>query len=320
MSKKYISYLPGGNQFDDIRVNLPVSYKIQDDYLTTVLKKNINSNILYNFLKLAILFSLKKIKLWESLVQCGFIKGWFNEFYDYWVNVLNGRPITVFDFHHLYFHYRRKNQESSEMSWENAKDHIHNWQNPNNIGLTFHYVAKYSRLPFRSKELFKYIRKGQQILEYGCALAPMYRTYREYLNHFKCSWVLADIPNFPFHYARYTYAKDAGVIFSTITDEIMDDPLRGIDKKFDLIIIQEVFEHLHSPLHVAKYLNERLRIGGLLFFDYVLSDAKGLDTPMGLAERNETLKHLNDHFQILEGRFSMDIGQTVGFCVGKKIR
>jgi len=164
------------------------------------------------------------------------------------------------------------------MSWENAKDHIHNWQNPNNIGLTFHYVAKYSRLPFRSKELFKYIRKGQQILEYGCALAPMYRTYREYLNHFKCSWVLADIPNFPFHYARYTYAKDAGVIFSTITDEIMDDPLRGIDKKFDLIIIQEVFEHLHSPLHVAKYLNERLRIGGLLFFDYVLSDAKGLDT------------------------------------------
>ena len=318
MHKKSILYLPDGNQFDDIGVDLPASYKIQDDYLLTVSKKNSTKNIGMNWFKLFILVFLRKIKIWESLVQCGFIKGWFLEFYDYWINVLNGRPITVFDFHNLYFNYRRKNQESSEMTWDNAQDHIHNWQHPSNIGLTFHYVAKYSRSPFRSKELFKYIKKGQQVLEYGCALAPMYRTYREYLNHLGCHWVLADIPNFPFHYSRYTYGKDADVIFSTITDDLIDDPLRGIDKQYDLIIIQEVFEHLHSPLHIAKYLNERLRPGGILFFDYVLSDAKGLDTPMGLAQRGETLKYLSEHFKILNGQLTLNPNQTVGFCVGKK--
>ena len=80
---------------------------------------------------------------------------------------------------------------------------------------------------------------------------------------------------------------------------IFDNPFNLIKtKKFDIIIITTVFEHLDEPLIVAKELHKHLNKGGVLLFDYILSDAEGLDTVKGLEKREETLKFLFENFII----------------------
>lgn len=307
----------GGNHFDNILIDIASSYQIQDRWLSTVAKKSSKRNILYNFFSLFFFVILKRLSLYEPLVNSGFVNKWFVEFHAYWSQVLGGRPITVSDFNNLYFHYRVKNQNEGDLSWNNPEEHVNNWQAPHNIGLLFHYVSKCARSPFRSKLLFKYLKNNMRVLEYGCSLAPMYRTYREFLNHRQTSWVLADIPNYPFHFTRYICAQENDVKLVTITGEKFDDPLREAEGQFDFIIIQEVFEHLDRPLFVAKYLLERLRPGGLFLFDYVNSEGKGLDTSGGMQDRDQTLQYLDSKLRIIEGTFSVS-SKSISTCLGIK--
>ena len=86
---------------------------------------------------------------------------------------------------------------------------------------------------------------------------------------------------------------------------------------FDLIIIQEVFEHLHNPRYIAEYLIKRLKVGGMLYFDYIRSGAKGLDTPAGLQQRIETLEYLGEKLDIIYGKFEVSDSSLAG-CVGVK--
>jgi SAM-dependent methyltransferase len=144
----------------------------------------------------------------------------------------------------------------------------------------------------------------------------MYRTWRSYLSHVRTNWVLADIANFPFHYSRHTYAGDAAASFCLIGEDLFDDPLRQVDGGFDMIIIHEVFEHLHKPRHLAEYLLRRLKPGGLFFFDYMRSDATGHDTPAGLAERTKTLEYLAKELEMIDGHFEVS-DRSLGRCIGR---
>ncbi len=153
----------------------------------------------------------------------------------------------------------------------------------------------------------------------SCGLAPMYRTYRSYLNHVPCNWLLADLPNFPFHYAKYTYHKDRCIEgFVTIDAERFRDPLRDVQGSFDFIVMQEVFEHLDDPVFVASYLIDRLKDGGCFLFDYIKSEGRGLDTPVALAKRIDALKVLDDRLTMIEGHFAIS-DKDISRCVGRKI-
>ena len=55
-------------------------------------------------------------------------------------------------------------------------------------------------------------------------MAPYYYCYRRYYSHLDCT-VLADIPNFPFHYAKYLYGRDGDIEFATIGSSEFYDPL-----------------------------------------------------------------------------------------------
>ena len=307
----------GGNRFDNILIDISSSYQIQDRWLPTVSKRPSKRNFICNYFSLFCFVLLKRLSLYEPLVSSGFVKKWFSEFHAYWNQVLGGRPITVSDFNNLYFHYRVKNQNEGDLSWKNPQQHVINWQTPHNIGLLFHYVSKCARSPFRSKLIFKYLKKNMRVLEYGCSLAPMYRTYRDFLNHRDAKWVLADIPNYPFHFSRYAYSQESDVTLVTITSEKFDNPLKEVEGLFDFIIIQEVFEHLDRPLFIAKYLLERLRPGGLFLFDYVNSEGKGLDTTGGMQDRDETLRYLESNLRIVEGAFSVS-SKSISTCLGIK--
>lgn len=102
-----------------------------------------------------------------------------------------------------------------------------------------------------------------------------------------------------------------------ITEERFDDPLATIQGKFDVIVIQEVFEHLHKPLHIAQYLIDHLKRGGIFFFDYIKSDATGLDTLAGLEEREMTLDFLYKALEPLAKSWP-NPKKSVGLIVGKK--
>ena len=153
-------------------------------------------------------------------------------------------------------------------------------------------------------------------MEYGCSLAPYYHCYREFFDHLNCKWTLADIPNFPFHYAKFLYRNDPDVNFITINDLDFSNPL-GESDCFDIVIITTVFEHLDNPLIVFNYLLNRLKPGGLFVFDYIKSTGEGLDHPDAVKLRLECLQSIFSQTQIVHGNIK-DINLSLDLCIVQK--
>lgn len=309
-------HLPGGNRFTELRLDIARSVAAQEAWLAAVPKRPVRGNRLANYWRLAVYVLLRRLRLWEPAVNTGLGRAWFDEFADYWNRSLGGRHLTILDFHQIRFLFRKRFARLADFSWDSTGRHLANWQLPENIHATLHFLYREALEPVRSRQLFTHLRGGMRVLEYGCSLAPMYRTWRQFLNHVPAEWVLADIPNFPFHYARHTFARDREAGFCLITEELFDDPLRHVAGPFDIIIIHEVFEHLHKPRHIAEYLVNRLAPRGLLFFDYMRSDATGHDTPAGLAERLATLDFLRQRLEMIDGDFAVS-DRSLARCIGR---
>ena len=82
-----------------------------------------------------------------------------------------------------------------------------------------------------------------------------------------------------------------------------DAPLQG---SFDTIVCLETFEHLPRPLAVVRHFHSVLKPGGSLVFDYIRSDATGLDTAAALRDRIPTLEFILSHFDVVHGRVTTD--------------
>ena len=309
-------HLPGGNRFDDMRINLPAAYRDQDAKLATLARKSVRRGVVSNTARLADFAAARRLKLHDMRVDTGLSRGWFDPFADYWVYTLGGRPVTLTEFHSLRFQYRMRNQKMTDFTWDNDAAHIDNWQRPENITFTMQLLYRQALNPVRWRGLWRHIKPGMRVLEYGCALAPMYATWRSFLSHRNVTWTLADIQNFPFHYARHLYGADLEAELVSIPTDRLDSPLDDRHTGYDVIFIQEVFEHLHEPRHIATYLLDRLKPKGLLVFDYISSEASGLDTPSGLAQRLPTLALLADRLEIIEGRFEVS-QKSLGLCIGR---
>jgi hypothetical protein len=290
-------HLPGGNFFDDVRLDIERSHEA----LNTAL---IPSSKVYCRCGGPLMFYvdgvLQKGPLMEFLVTSGFRRGWFNDFKDYWIKVLGGRPLTVFDLLMLVHDYRKKGQRTGTLSWADGAEHVGNWQSPEQIYFTFTLARKHALQPVIGRRFWKHLRRGSKVLEYGAALAPFYNCYRNYFQHKACRWTLADLRTFPFHYAKYRYRHDAGVVFHDILPEDFSAPLREAGD-FDAVIMTAVFEHLDDPLRVAEHVIDRIKPGGIMLFDYLESDGKGLDTPGALRDRRRCLERMAVRLEVLEG-------------------
>lgn len=310
-------HLEGGNHFSDIKLDIAKSVSLQEEWLSAAPKRSVRRSAVRNYFSLGLYLALSRIGLWEPAVNCGLVSGWFTEFRDYWFRSLDGRPITLMDFHGLRFLFRTRFAQLTEFAWDDSTRHLRNWQLPLNIHAILFFVFRAALEPLRCGTLLKVLKPGMRVLEFGCSIAPMYRTWRKFWSHVATEWVLADIPNFPFHYARHVYSRDREASFCLIAEELFDEPLKNVAGSFDLIILQEVFEHLHKPLQMAGYLLDRLKPGGLFYFDYIRSDAKGHDTPAGLHERIPTLQFLSDKLEIVSGNFEVS-DKSLGRCIGRK--
>lgn len=210
--------------------------------------------------------------------------------------------------------YRKKQQNMSDLNWDTSEAHVNNWQTPAQLYSTLSNVRKLALYPLVGRGLWQRIPKKSLILEYGCSLAPYYNCYQKFFSHLKCQWTLADIPNFPFHYAKYLY-QDEAVKFITISSIDFKNPLQKASN-FDVIILTTVLEHLDDPLYISNYLLDRLKLDGLFIFDYILSEGKGLDTPKALEAREACLKRILERVEIIQGK--VDLSQSVGLCISKK--
>ena len=88
------------------------------------------------------------------------------------------------------------------------------------------------------------------------------------------------------------------------------------NQPIDAIVCQTVFEHLNCPFDTVRRLHEWLTPKGLLFFDYILSDAKDLDTIQGHHQRRDVLAFIREHFDVLEG--GLDPESSMGLTVVRK--
>lgn len=308
-------HLEGGNYFDDMRIDIAESHRKFANLIRNA--KSIRRPRYRNIIKLYLTGIALRLGIYQFFVVNGIRRTWLENFRDYWSNILNGRPFwNTLDFFMLLHDYRKGQQYTSQLEWDDPAQHLVNWQNPNQIYSTLHNVRALATRPIVCLDLWKRVPQSAHILEYGCSLAPYYYCYREFFSHFDCKWTLADIPNFPFHYARYLYRNDADVEFVIINDSDFSNPLRETGD-FDVIILTTVLEHLDNPLFVSDYLLKRLKVGGLFVFDYIKSEGTGLDHPKALEMRQDCLKNILAQTRLVYGKIN-NINESIGLCIAQK--
>ena len=306
-------HLGDGNYFDNLRIDIEQSHRAIDTL--TVEKAPLGGFAPGNLFAYGLNALLQKLRLQEFLAVSGLRRAWFDDFHGYWADILGGRPLTVLDYFMLLHDYRKRQQHTKELSWDTPDRHVANWQDPSELYSTFAFTRNTVLRPIVGRALWRHLKKGSTVLEYGCSLAPYYNCYRNYFSHLNCTWKLADIANFPFHYAKYRYRRDAGVSFHTIAADSFRDPLGSADT-YDAIVVTTVLEHLDDPVHVSDYLLSRLKQNGLFVFDYVISEGKGLDTPLALKMRGQCLDLILSRVEVIHG--TVNPANNVGLVIGRR--
>lgn len=252
---------------------------------------------------------LFEIKIFGKLIDAGFIRRWFSEFNFYWQRELGGRPLKFHDFFFLYSWYRVKYQNIELKNESDPAQFLADWQHPANIYQIFSCAYQYSANPFSYLPFKKYLHRGDSILEYGAGFAPITTSLATYRPG-RYRLTIADIPQHSYHYAKWKLLP-----LNVKTVDINPASLPPL-AKYDAIFIITVLEHLTNPLVVIKHLTEHLNPSGFLIFDYIKSDAEGLDTQSSLNQRQAVLNFIKENYKIIEGNLNPDY--TVKTCVVKK--
>lgn len=256
--------------------------------------------------------------LHRRLVYANLWLDWFREFQDYWVGELGNRPIHPHDFYYLSGVYRQRLQtihfeQLADAARASDAQHLDAWRDPRLVYYLFAHTYRLALSPLRVHPYVRYIPRGGRVAEYGCGAAPILSGLARFYRHLDLQLLGADIPHLLFHYVRWKFREVPFVTVVAIRPGD-DAPLPG---QYDTIFCLEVLEHLPRPVPTLRHLHHTLRPGGYLVFDYVRSEAKGLDTAAALQERIPALEFILDRFEIVRGRVSTD-GSHVGPSVARK--
>jgi len=301
------------NLYDDFQPDLPSLLKQQDAKLPLANPTARSGEGLGAFgaimsrLRLYGLGALVTLGLQRRLVYANLRLGWFHEFQRYWVEELGNRPIHPHDFYFLAGVYRQRLQAIHFEHIENAAlasddKHLEAWRDPRMVYPLFAHTFRLALSPLRVHPFVRWMPRGGRVVEYGCGAAPVLTGLARHYRHLNLQLVGADIPHLLFHYARWKFRHDR---FVTMVPIALDDdaPLPGL---FDIIFCLETFEHLPRPLAVARHFLRVLKPGGHLVFDYIRSQATGLDTAAALRDRIPTLEFILGNFEVVHGRVPTD--------------
>ena len=228
------------------------------------------------------------------------------------MDVLKGRPLYFHDFHFLLGVYRQKFQKVSTPENSTEKEFLNSWQNKDTIYQLFSAVRRFSYEPLHCYKYEKFIKNGDTLLEYGCGIAPITYSLKNYSIKNDLRFNIADIRQINSHYAKWRLPKDVNFI------EIKPykNPFDNLKEKFDVVFLVTVMEHLPDPLEVVKNIHRSIKKGGYLLFDYILSDGHAQDTIEAVKQRDQVLSFIKQNFDLKKGELTNN--QTINFAVVQK--
>jgi SAM-dependent methyltransferase len=153
-------------------------------------------------------------------------------------------------------------------------------------------AAALSRHPVTAHRFMWFVPDGARVCEYGAGAAPITHVIRRFYKYKKLSVTITDIPAEWFLLAKHTF-RDQPLVNTVDIAPNDDAPLTDL---YDAIFCITVFEHLPRPLAIAQHLHDRLRPGGRLIFDYLATEAKGVDLPAAAEARPAVFAWLRDRF------------------------
>ena len=250
---------------------------------------------------------LIKLGLYSRMVDAGIICGWFVEFKDYWINVLGGRPLYLHDFFYLLGVYRQRFQDVETPQVASVADFLDSWQNKDTVYMLFGAVRKYAYEPLNALIYEKWISHGDSVMEYGCGIAPVTYSLLKYGLKRNLRISVGDIRQINSHYAKMRLQGKVKFI------EIEPYKESLADKKFDVVLMITVLEHLPDPLAVIQNIVRHLEAKGILIFDYILGDGDGQDTLEAVQQRGAVVDFLKENFDVYHGKLLKD--QSMGTTV-----
>lgn len=248
-------------------------------------------------------------RVWALLRRINLDTSWFNEFSSYWGSVLLQRPMWgVQDFFFLRAYYRLFFQNLSVNDNASDEEHCAAFQDPRTIYFLLHQVYKESLLTEAAmwRKAVGYAGAWPQaVLEYGCATAPLTTSLFEFFPRKARALdiYLADLESFAFQFGAFKFRNADNV--HPIVLQLENSLQLDADIMVDMIFCLTVYEHMNAPLETTRRFHQNLRPGGLLIFDYIKSEASGLDTDVGRRERGAVLHFIAKNFDIREG----DVGE-----------
>lgn len=296
------------NKFDNLLINVPALYKkypIGKNSFQNISGSQQEIGIFNRLYRLSIIpFSVANV-LWYLFHRTNLDQRWFDEFKKYWRQVLGG--LTLWgpqDFYFLRNIYRLKFQQTHLSKNNFPRAHLSSWQNPEVIYQLLDMAYReslFNQVPALSL-YFNYRKNNTDpIYEFGCGIAPVATTLRELTQEENLKIYLSDIQTIFFHYAAYKFRKDKQVVPLLLLPE--NKFLPKLPEKVGTIFCLTVFEHLTEPLAAAQKFYDLLLPAGILIFDYIKSEGKGMDTQTALKERGKVLHYISTNFKIVHGRF-----------------
>ncbi len=312
------------NLYDDVSLDIPGLLKQQE---TTLPPPDPGARsgdglgpigALGSLLRLYLLGALVKLGLHQRLVYANLRLDWFYEFQRYWMDELGNRPIHPHDFYFLAGVYRQRLQsihfeQLADPALASDERHLEAWRDHRTVYYLFAHTFRLALSPLRVHRFIRYVPRHGRVAEYGCGAAPILTGLARRYRHLDLELVGADIPHLLFHHARWKFRNDRFVTMVAIEPN-NDAPLPGT---YDAIFCLETLEHLPRPIPVLQHFHRALKPGGHLIFDYIRSEAIGLDTATSLRDRIPALQFILDHFDIVQGRVTTD-GSHVEPSVARK--
>ena len=261
-----------------------------------------------------------RIKLWRAAFNTHQDLTWFEDLSEYWVNILKGRPLWgPQDAYFLKNMYRIRFQRNMLPDTEDPDVHLDAWQRPEVLYSLLHLASKPS-LPADVRVMQRAMRHvgrnhGLNILEFGCSTAPFVYGAIRFLGTSRNTYHLADIAMLPFHYGVWRLRSRSDIVPHLLLPE--NEFMPDFFDPMDLILCSQVFEHLNKPLEIARYFHQTLRPGGVLVFDFLLTEGTGLDSKQAVEQHSQILDFIRANFDILEGS-QLRPGESVDLCFARR--